>query len=268
MSTFYALPIHYQGPRGIYSVEGATRVITPEVNDNDYRTYSESSVFIAQTFGDSATENTRVDSIFIKCSGVNRYSVSVPTGMGTGTGFTDRTIPANVTTFEGISTPTTIGDFQNDLVDLTALDTDGTINAREIQVEFSGVNIRIYDMMFLRKLMSMDVSRSFRSVAHNHRDNSLLKRNIRGASFRVSSLSSRPKWESSYTALFNEFSPTSYHTFSAFVQDNRNFVFAPEYTRYPDRVYPATWGSDNFNNSYLTRVYRSGTLVSYVIRET
>lgn len=267
MSTFYRTPIHYQDSRGIYYVTGARRTLASEVNDNDYRTYSEQSVFVAQTYGESATDNTRIDSIFIKTSGVTQYSVSVPSGMGTGTGFTNRTIPTTVSPPDGVSVSTTIGGFQNDLVDLTTLDTDGTLNAREVQIEFTGVNIRIYDIMLLQKITTMDPYNFFRQAEHDYIDNSLLKENIRGSAFRIPSLASRGKWVSRYTALFNEFSNITYEEFSGLIKNHQNFVFSPEYLRYPDRVYPATWGSADFRNAFLTRRYRSGVLVSYSIRE-
>lgn len=271
MSNFYAVPIHYQGARGIYSVLGGVRTIAPAVNDNDYRTFSSDNTFIVQTFGASATTNTRIDAVFIKARGIAQYSVTVPTGMGTGMGETDHVLPSTVMTAERQSIPTTINDFQHELLDLRRNAelglADRTLEAREVEFQFTGTNIRIYEIMCLRHLLTLDANRSYTSVDHNQMHNILRKRNIRGGAFSIQSLSSRAKWESRYTARFNEFSPTTYEAFTGFVQSNQNFVFAPEYTRYPDRVYPATWGSENFGNSYVSRRYTSGIQVSYSIME-
>lgn len=271
MTNFYAVPIHYQGSRGIYSVLGNSRVIAPEVNDNDYRTFSTNNTFVAQTFGASETENTDIDAVFIKAQGVTQFSVSVPSGMGSGTGVTNRAWAGDVTTPERTTISTTINQFQHQLLDLRRNEEEGepdrTLNAREVQLEFSGSNVRIYEIMLLRILLTLDAEATYVNADHVLRNNTLLRQNIRGSSFSIKSLASRSKWHSTYTARFNEFTTTSYEDFMGFVQDNQNFVFAPQYNRYPNRVYPATWGDDSFRNAYVSRRYSSGIQVSYNILE-
>ena len=119
---FFKIPIHYLNDRKIYSVSGTTRTDTPQVNDNDYRTGSNSTTYIVETHGDTLTTNTIVNYICVKVSNIDRYSVSVPDGHGMGAGFTNRVIPTTVTpasSFAPQMTSTTIHGIQYDLVSLS-----------------------------------------------------------------------------------------------------------------------------------------------------
>lgn len=120
MARFFKLPIHYQDNRKIYSLSGTTRTDAPQVNDNDYRTSSTENSYIVQTHGETVTSNTTVDWLFVKGSNIDSYSLSVPSGKGTGNGFASKSIPRTVNTFEGTQTFTEINDIQHDLVDLSS----------------------------------------------------------------------------------------------------------------------------------------------------
>ena len=121
MPRFFKTPIHYQGTRQIFSLDGTTRTAAPEVNDNDYRTYSTELSYIIQTYGTTATTNTTINFIWIKGSGITNYTLSVPTGMGSGAGIAAQVIQPTVTTPERTVVNTTIDNIQHELLDLSTL---------------------------------------------------------------------------------------------------------------------------------------------------
>ena len=368
MARFFKTPIHYQGGRRAYSVEGTTRTRAPNVNDNNYQTSSGETTYVFETYGSTFATNTPVNWIFIKGSGIASYSASVPAGKGSGAGVSGRVIPTTVTTPEGGSVETTFDGFQHDLLDLrstpvrvvdsqpltgatatvandlasvsnavfvsvqltgatltasatpgtvevvgenpagttvretlsfanTALGTaqattqtyltttavnlsgfsagtvsitadSGVMNVTEVQLVFTGTNVRIYEIMLLEFLYEFDTERSFLSIDPTFQDNSLIQTNIRGETTRIQSLASRGKWTVGYRALFGDYAVRDYRGFMELLRNHRNFAFAQQFERYPERVFPATWGNTDFGQAYFTRRISSGTVVDFNIQES
>lgn len=390
MPRFFKTPIHYQGGRQIFSVDGSTRTPAPEVNDNDYRTSNDATTYIVETYGATPSTNTTVNWVWVKGSGITNYTVSVPSGKGTGYGVSSRVIPTSVMTPEGSSVLTTVDGIQHDLVDLTPIrvlethllssadppvisnnlsgvlnpvslrirvlgarltnpstagaitvsGTDsngavinepvsfseaeltanllrlvnknttqnfatvtsivvagfssgtfnigtpsGTLSVQEVQLEFTGTNTEIYEIMLLESVLGLDPDGSFVGIVPSYESNSILQTNIRGGISRIRSLSSRGKWSIDYQALFNSSSPRNmgvtspnsidstkpavlHDEFLRVVSANPNFVFAQDFNRYPDRVFPATWGDSDLTQSYISRVISAGTIVDFSVRET
>ena len=267
MPRFFKTPIHYQGTRQIFSLDGTTRTPAPEVTDNDYRTYSTELSYIIQTYGTTPTTNTTINFIWIKGTGITNYTLSVPSGMGSGAGVTTQVIQPTVTPPDGTTISTTINNIQHELLDLSSLSTDGTLNCVEAQLVFTGVNVRIYEIMLLESLLYLDSENNFTNIESTYVDNTLNQTNIRGESIRIRSLASRPKWSINYTIHFRNSSTVDYPTFSNMINNNHNFVFSQQYNRYPERVYPATWASGNFSQRYISRRISSGILVDFQIQE-
>ena len=145
---------------------------------------------------------------------------------------------------------------------------DGALNCTEAQLTFAGTDIRIYEIMLLESILEMDDDRFFTDISPAYRDNSILRTNIRGVSSRIRSLASRGKWSVQYRALFNSYSNVTHAEFMDMLQNNDNFVFAQQYRRYPDRVYPATWEIESFGQRYLTRRVSSGIVVEFSVLES
>ena len=365
MARFFKTPIHYQGNRKIYSLNGAIRTEVPNVNDNDYRTYSTESSYIVQTHGAQLTDETIVNWAFIKNSGVSSYSISVPSGKGSGDGITNRSIQSTVQSFDKSNVSTTVNGIQNELVSLSSAitvvnnqslrrspstiandlssitnavslrvqltnatlsssSTPGTVeivgdnpagtevtqtlsfsntelldpktttqqyisvsainltgfsagsitityNARlscsEAQLDFTGTNIRIYEIMLLEEALYLHPEKYFLDYRANLEDNSFLRQSINGQYRRIRSLSSRPKWNIEARVLFDLLKPTNQEDFLNFSNNNRNFVFEEEYTSYPDRVYPATWASNNSTHNFYTRMKSAGIVTNFSIQE-
>ena len=118
MARFFKIPIHYQEGYNIYSVANSVRTVAPEVNDNDYTTYSTATDYIVQTHGNSLQDNTTINFARIIGSGISGYNIQAVTGKGSGGGVTGRNIPSTVMTPEGTSEDTTIDGIQYDLLDL------------------------------------------------------------------------------------------------------------------------------------------------------
>ena len=145
---------------------------------------------------------------------------------------------------------------------------DGALNCTEAQLTFTGTDLRVYEIMLLEAILEMDDERFFTDISPSYLDNSLLRTNIRGVSSRIRSLASRGKWTVRYRALFNSYSNVTHAAFMEMLQNNDNFVFAQQYRRYPDRVYPATWQLENFGQRYLTRRVSSGIVVEFSVSES
>ena len=180
MARFFKIPIHYQDDRKIYTLSGTTRIDTPQVNDNDYRTSSDSTTFIVQTHGATAATNTRINWIFLKCQNVDSYTLSVPATKGSGTGVMDRAIPTTVNTFEGTMTPTTVNGIQHDLYDLGT----GVLDCIEAELVITGTSPVIYEIMLLEELLYFPPQESFNFIQHSQEHNSFLRTSISGQNHR------------------------------------------------------------------------------------
>ena len=364
----FKIPIHYLDYRRIFSVDGTTRTDAPEVNDNDHRTSSNQTTYIAEMHGDTDTTNTESDWFAVIGSDISDYSIEVPTGKGSGDGVSNRVIPSTVTAADGTIHSTTIDGIQYDLFNLNTSSTvvnrgslrtsgqavtntlsgvtdattltisleraqlrnpatagmvvitgenpagttvtqtisypnheltqkkittqayitvssvsvagfrrgfitvtgnNAALNCTEAQVTFTGTPV-IYEMMFLKELLYIDPE--FDKIDYNAATelNSILQDpNIRGEITRINSLASRSKRSSTYRTLFNANNNVSAREFMRIVTDpdNLNFVFEEDFNRYPDRVYPATWGQTQFGERYFTRRIESGVTIDYVVQE-
>ena len=365
MPRFFKVPIHYQDGRQVYNT-AVPRAAVSQVNDNDYRTYSEESTLIFETYGDTPIDNTHIGFIFVKSQNVTSYTVTVPTGRGSGGGVR-RFIPHFVTSPSGQRVNTIIDGIQHDLLNLstrpvvvasgdltmstisiednlsnylreatlsinlsdaTLTDpmTPGTlvINgenpigttvtetlsfaagsigtsqrttesylritsiqpsgfssgtarilsnhsnamlASQVQIEFTGTSTRIYEVMLLEPVLNLDAA--LLDITWDYQHNSIQYDNIKGEDIRIRSLASRPKLRTDYQVWFRDnVTPTSYNTFMNFYKNNVRFSFAEDPNLYPDRVYPATWGSNSSSQSYISEVIPSGRLVNFTIQES
>ena len=115
---FFDYPVNFR--RDIhrnFTVSGAVETPNNMIADNNYETTSDATSFAFKTHGILENILTDITHIFIKGKNIANYTISVPSGHGTGTSRT-RTIPTTVRTWEGENIETTINGFQNDLYDL------------------------------------------------------------------------------------------------------------------------------------------------------
>ena len=93
----------------------------------------------------------------------------------------------------------------------------------------------------------------------------IIRRNIKGRSFRVGSLADRYKWYGSFEAIFLPDSATDADDFRRALEHSDNFTFAEDFSRYPDRVYPAYLRSE-ISLGYIGRLYTQQT-ISFALAE-
>ena len=197
------------------------------INDNDYRTSATQSRFILETHGDTRTENTRITHVFIKAQGLTNYSVSVPTGQGTGTGLTQQVIPA-----DGV-----VDGIQHDLRAV------GPVSATEVQVDVTGAATRVYEIMLLEEVV--DIPDRFTAINPVRTGvGSIVRQNIRGERYAVASLAGRRKWTTGLELFLTSTTTPSADTVRRALEQNPNMAFAENFDRFPDRVYPAYLAGD------------------------
>ena len=245
-SQLFKFPINYVYGHQSFSITGATRTGAAQISDNDYRTFSSQTRFVIETHGDTATDNSRITHIFIKAKNLTNYSVSVPSGEGSGTGLTYQTIPADQV----------VNGIQHDLQSV------GPLNATEVEVSVTGTSTEVYEIMLLESVV--EIPDVYVEIQPTRGDRGAIKRtNIRGELYTVPGLSGRYKWLLRLAAFFNDAPvdpppvdppPTAEDVLRA-LEENHNFTFAQDFARFPERVYPASLASSIIGIDYVGRLF-------------
>ena len=203
--------------------------------DNDLETFiTETDIDIDMSDG---TDPTRVDAVFVVSEGVTHHT-GIATG-GTGSGWTARTIPASVKNWEGSTVSTTIDGVQYDLY---LLDTHFT--ATSVQVTFTGSSIKVYELMLLEFGIELDANGDFTEISPDKVDRTaVLHKGVTGSIERETGIGGRERWEIDYLAKFvpgrTEIEKSD--TFLKWRENNLNHVHVQEFTRYVNRVLPASF---------------------------
>ena len=106
---------------------------------------------------------TRITHIFIKGIDLDDYGFN-PQG-GSGTGFTGRSIPTEVTNYEGTGVRTTISGFQHDLYELP-----DPVTATSVEMDFNGANRQIHALMLLNLRWQLSANSQFTQMEFNKVD--------------------------------------------------------------------------------------------------
>ena len=118
MSQFFSTAINYRTDRERnFTVAGSVETAIRTIADNNYATFSNATDYAFITYGILPTQQTRISHIFVKSSGVTSYTMSIPSGEGTGTTMT-RTLPSTVLNPQGKVVSITYDGMQNDLFEL------------------------------------------------------------------------------------------------------------------------------------------------------
>ena len=208
----------------------------PEVVDNNYTTFSdEDDMDVDVSEGSDAT---RIQAVFLKYTGAMGYTAT-PSG-GSGSAFT-RTLPNTVENASGDDVSVVLNGLKNDLYLLSG----SGVTATSVRFEFSGTNIRIY------ALMCLEIGLEFNANAYDVTDIQPFKvdragRLIeqQGSTRRIVPIGNvREKWEVNFRVKIvpGRSIIESVDEFLYWKEANKNCVFAQEFSRYPDRVYPATF---------------------------
>ena len=217
-------------------VHGDPTDIVRAAADNDYNTFTaqkDLDINIAVN-----RSPTRVDAIFVKGIDIETHA-AVPTG-GSGSGYSNRQMPATVENWEGTEISTVVNGFQHDLY---LLDTHFT--ATSVRMTFTGTNAKIYEIMLLQFLLEIDANSDFTEIAPDYVDRSaVIHQSPDGGVRRSSPLGGeRHKWETSYVVKIipGRTLLQSVDEFVTQMGENPNVVHAQESSRYPARIHPASF---------------------------
>lgn len=264
MSKFFNVPINYR-PNRNFTLVNNTRIPTTQISDNNYNTSTIGPTFEIDIHGNQAGVSTTINHIFVKCSPTTTgYTFSIPTGMGTGNTFT-RTFVDTVINFEKTEVSTIINGFKHDLYEIPS---SNPIDGTRVRLTFTGSDIKIYALMLLERKIELNANSKYTLIVPKKVDRrSGIHTTIDGSISKYSAPNStRWKWEYDYGAIFHN--GFSYDFMLEFMENTNNFVFAPEYNRWPDQVFLATWIDSEVQIPFLSRVKAAGYQMFFKIAES
>lgn len=258
---FFSYPLNYGGGRSQYR----------EVADNDYKTFtSQTSMLLhIDTAGDGSGDARDFTDIFIKTTGVNSYTAALTDPVNI-TSPAARTLPETVTNDSRDSVPILVDGYQHDLHNLWTDESTAKPKAKSITLTFTGTSPKIYEVMVLDRLLTLNADGGFSRIEYDSLDLGVVEPDLRKRLSYVPAIGGeRDKWLVNLTL----YSPRrgARETISDkliwFIRRYKNFVFAPEYRRYPERVFPALWPNPETQIRYLSRWKGGGRRVLFSVRE-
>ena len=266
MATFFSYPLNYGSGRSQY----------PEVADNDYNTWTDQTTMLLNidTAGDGTGNPAEFTDIFVKGSGIVSYTIAWtdPENL-TANSLTNpqtRTLPTGVTNDSGFTAFITDRDgYQNDLYHFWNV-AQLKPKATALTLTFTGTNVQVHEVMILNRLLTLNSDGGFRRIEYDSIDLGSVDDDLRGRLDYVPPIGGeRDKWLVRLTALSRSGLARDMvaDRLINFIRKHKNFVFAPEYNRYPDRVFPALWPNPESQIRYLARWKGAGRTVSFSVRE-
>ena len=266
MAQFFDYPLNYGGGRSQYRA----------VADNNYATFTEQTSMLLHidTAGDGSGTARPFTDIFVKGTGVASYSAAF-TNPENITSPQARTLPASVTNDSGDTVSITdVDGFQNDLHNLWTDEKTAKPKAIAITLTVTpktGETPRIYGVMILNRLLTLNSDGGFSRIEYDNLGMGSYENDLRGQLTYVPALGgTRDKWLVNLT-LNSLRAGNSRDTIADdllhFIRRYKSFVFAPEYHRYPDRIFPAGWGDAQTAIRYISRWKGAGRKISFSIRE-
>ena len=266
MAQFFDYPLNYGGGRSQYKA----------VADNDYNTFtSQASMLLhIDTAGDGSGTARAFTDIFIKCAGVNSYTAAL-TNPENITSPAARTLPATVTNDSRDEVSTIVDGYQHDLHNLWTDEKTAKPKAKSITLTFtaaSGETARIYEVMVLDRLLTLNSDGGFSRLEYDSLSLGSVEPDLRGNLSYVPPIgATRDKWLVNLT-LDSRRTTTGRDTIAdaliSFIRRYKRFVFAAEYNRYPERVFPALWPNPETQVRYLSRWKGGGRRVLFSVRES
>ena len=259
---FFKQCINYLDNGGRVSEHGNPSNIIRAVADNDYKTFArEKDLVLNIAVGGNPT---RVDAIFVKGIDIEGHSAE-PTG-GMGVGYSNRVMPATVKNWEGTDVSTIVNDFSHDLYLL-----DQHFTATSVRMTFTGANAKIVEVMCLEFGISIDANGDFTEIATNFVDRAGIIHSDPGGGIVYDSPigDERDKWEIDYVVRVVP-GKTLLETPEEFLywrSENRNHVFCMEPSRFPWRVFPATFVRKSVPVRYRTDDKTGGEFINFRVAE-
>ncbi len=264
MSIFFDFPLNYGSGRSQYR----------EVSDNDYTTFtSQTSMLLhIDTAGNGSADARDFTDIFIKATGVESYTAALTDPDPSTLILSDRTLPETVTNDSGDEVSITdLDGYQNDLHSLWTDESTAKPKAKSVTLTFTGTSPKIYEVMVLDRLLTLNADGGFSRIEYDSLDLGTVEPDLRKRLSYVPPINAeRDKWLVNLTLLSRR-TTTGRDTLAdqliSLIRRYKNFVFAPEYRRYPERVFPALWPNPETQIRYLSRWKGGGRRVQFSVRE-
>ena len=266
MAQFFDYPLNYGGGRSQHR----------EVADNDYNTFTlqTSMLFNIDTNGNGTGDAREFTDIFIKCTGVASFAIALTNPEPPGLSFNDRTLPETVINDSGDTVKTIVDGYQHDLHSLWTDEDTAKPKAKAITLTFTaatGKTPRIYEVMILNRLLTLNSDGGFSRIEYDSIDLGTIEPDLRKRLSYVPPIGGeRDKWLANLTLLSPRTGATRdtiADALIALIRRHKNFVLAGEFTRYPDKVFPALWPNPETQIRYLSRWKGSGRRVLFSVRE-
>ena len=254
---------HFSRDYGVRAtVRGGTTAI-PEVSDNDFLTYSgvrDMDIDISE-----AGNPTRVDAFYLISKNVTRHT-GTPSG-GSGSGWSNRDVPATVLNYQGNAVDTTIDGFQHDLFLL-----ENPFTATSVRLRFQGRGIEIYELMLLELALELDANRTdFVEIKPSDIDRTgSVDPNPRGSVRRGAGYGvSRQRRVIDFTLemLPGESNVDNPDEFLYFMEKNPRIVFAEAFSENPSYIYHAIFGSTRIPVRYRSDYKPAGYNLPFRVME-
>ena len=235
---FFKECVNYFDQGARVSEHGNPSNIIRAVADNNYKTFTPEKDLVLNIAVNG--QPTRVDAIFVKGIDIEGHSAA-PTG-GSGSGYRNRRMPATVKNWEGTDVSTIVAGFQHDLYLLP----DQHFTAKEVRMTFTGANAKITEIALLEFGLEIDANGDFLDINQNFVDREGVVQPDPGGGLVYDApigADERDKWEVDFTVriLPNKTLLQTPEEFLYWRSENRNHVFAMEPSRFPWRVFPATF---------------------------
>ena len=229
-----------------------------EAGDNDYSTWTTQTT-ITCDIRDDASNAQAFETIFVKGSGIDSYAVAVD-GSNLGT----RTVPDAIQVEDAYpeidDISITRDGWQHDMIEISEQ------TGSSVVLTFSGTNIRINEVLILRK--SVILNSNYANISHAKVDiSSNIEESETGDETREIIVGrDRLRWMSSCALEFT-FEDDNYEVFLDWIEDNPNPVVAQNPELYPWRVYKAVFPDMQHNAPYISSVIEVGNLVEFRLLE-
>ena len=259
---FFKECVNYFDDGARVSEYGNPSELVRAVADNNYKTYTrEKDLVINIAVGGNPT---RVDAIFVKGVDIEGHSAE-PTG-GSGSGYSNRMMPATVENWEGTDVSTVVAGFQHDLYLL-----DSHFTATSVRLTFTGASAKIYEVMLLEFGLEIDANADFTQIDPDFVDRAGVVHPDAGSGIAYTSPigDERDKWEIDFTAriLPNKTLLQTPEVFLYWRAENRNHVFAMEPSRFPWRVFPAVFVRKRVPVRYRTNDKTGTQILAFRVAE-
>ena len=230
-----------------------------EAGDNDRSTSTSESTVVCD-IQDLDENDTDFDHIFVRCSGVTSYELSLGS-ISQGI----RTLPATLQV-TGAEPPIsdvsiTRDGYQHDLLAL-----ERALTGASVSLTFTGSDIKINEVLILNR--SAIANQNYTRLDHSKTDvNSNLDQGQSGEVSRtLSARGDRLRWRSDLSVEFVSADEDS-EAFLNWINENPHVVIAHDPQLYPWRVYRARFLGSRYNIPYVSKVLDKGESVSFQIQE-